>query len=46
VLGLQAFKEKSEQAVNGYCVCGKSTCSNKFYKVIFMDVNMPNMDGI
>jgi len=40
--GLQAFKTRMNQE---NCDCGLKDCPNQFYSLIFMDLNMPVMDG-
>ncbi|TNV83566.1 hypothetical protein FGO68_gene15673 [Halteria grandinella] len=45
--GLQAVEKvmlRQEERANSPCICGKETSPN--YKLIFMDCNMPVMDGI
>ena len=42
-LGFMKFKDKS---VVEFCSCGRGDlCPNRYYKLIFMDLNMPNVDG-
>ena len=44
--GLDAFKARvTSQLGKEKCDCGLEQCPNRFYRLIFMDLNMPVMDG-
>ena len=44
--GYEAFKSRTEaQMQQDTCDCGVKDCPNRFYQLIFMDLNMPVMDG-
>jgi len=44
--GFNTFRERTQsQLSRTSCDCGSGECPNRFYKLIFMDINMPVMDG-
>ena len=44
--GFHAFKKRTEQQLKQErCDCGIEDCPNRFYSLVFMDINMPVMDG-
>ena len=44
--GWQKFEARTDKFLNqNECDCGLVNCPNKFYRLIFMDLNMPVMDG-